>query len=191
MKLDVVDWDSDGRLDLLVNSENAMWYRNVADRNGKVVLKKIGNLARRNVSSHTTSPTACDFDQDGKPDLVLGAENGLLYFIKHDDCIHYSHDELQVRSPNAAGNPRFPGLVHEEFVFEKANFPQCMPQLSARRREELSPPGLVARGKKILMLAFGQATTMVEAGRHHKSRPMEFSMRDCNIHVGTRCSINH
>jgi predicted neuraminidase len=125
VKLDVVDWDSDGRLDLLVNSENAMWYRNVADRNGKVVLKKIGNLARRNVSSHTTSPTACDFDQDGKPDLVLGAENGLLYFIKHDDCIHYSHDELQVRSPNAAGNPRFPGLVHEDFVFEKANFPQC------------------------------------------------------------------
>ena len=124
VKLDVVDWDSDGRLDLLVNSENATWYRNVADRDGKVVLKKIGNLARRNVSSHTTSPTACDFDQDGKPDLVLGAENGLLYFIEHDDCIHYSKKKCRLASKGCEQD-RFPGLLHEEFVFEKANFPQC------------------------------------------------------------------
>ncbi|MDA8043597.1 MAG: exo-alpha-sialidase, partial [Pirellulales bacterium] len=99
--------------------------RAVRRGDGKVVLKKIGNLARRNVSSHTTSPTACDFDQDGKPDLVLGAENGLLYFIEHDNCIHYSKKEIQARPPKAASRTRFPGLLHEEFVFEKANFPQC------------------------------------------------------------------
>ncbi len=139
VKLDVVDWDGDGRLDLLVNSENAAWYRNVADRDGKVVLKKIGNLARRNVSSHTTSPTACDFDRDGKPDLVLGAENGLLYFIKHDDCIRYAADDLQAGSPKMAVDPRFAGLVREEFVFEKASFPQCHASTLCE-----TPRGLVA-----------------------------------------------
>ena len=48
----------DGRLDVLVNSENATWYRNCEDRDGKVVLKKVGNLAKRNVAGHTSSPTA-------------------------------------------------------------------------------------------------------------------------------------
>ncbi len=38
-QISLSDWDSDGRLDLLVNSQNAAWYRNVADREGKVVLK--------------------------------------------------------------------------------------------------------------------------------------------------------
>ena len=125
VKLDVVDWDGDGRLDVLVNSENAAWYRNCEDRNGKVVLKKVGNLARRNISGHTSSPTACDFDRDGKPDLVVGAEDGRLYFIKHDDCISYSDDEMRARRPRDFPHQRFPGLVSEAFVFENASFPQC------------------------------------------------------------------
>lgn len=32
---------------------------------------------------------------------------------------------MQARPPKAASRTRFPGLLHEEFVFEKANFPQC------------------------------------------------------------------
>ena len=124
-KLDVVDWDGDGRLDVLVNSENAIWYRNCEDRDRKVVLKKVGNLAKRNVAGHTSSPTACDFDKDGKPDLVVGAENGRIYFIKHDDCIAYSGDQINARKAKGAEKPRFPGLVKEEFIYEKASFPQC------------------------------------------------------------------
>ena len=72
MKLAVVDWDGDSRLDLLVNSENATWYRNCETRDGKVVLKKVGNLARRNVAGHTSSPAVCDFDKDGKDELLAG-----------------------------------------------------------------------------------------------------------------------
>ncbi|MAS95828.1 MAG: hypothetical protein CMO55_21705 [Verrucomicrobiales bacterium] len=139
VKLDVVDWDMDGRLDIIVNSENAAWWRNCEDRDGKIVLKKIGNLADRKVSGHTSSPTACDFDQDGKPDLVVGAENGRIYFIKHDDCIQYSDDKLQARSAKTPAKPKFSGFVSEGFIYEKASFPQCHASTIVE-----TPRGLVA-----------------------------------------------
>ena len=125
IKLAVVDWDSDGRLDILVNSENATWYRNCVDRENKVVLKKIGNLAHRNVAGHTSSPAVCDFDNDQKPDLLVGSENGRIYHIKHDDCVTYDPTELIARQPKRQPQARFPGFVKEEFVFTKAKFPQC------------------------------------------------------------------
>jgi predicted neuraminidase len=139
VKLDVVDWDGDGRLDVVVNSENALWYRNCEERDGKVVLKKVGNLARRNISGHTSSPTACDFDADGKPDLVIGAEDGRLYFIKHDDCVSYAADETRASPPTEPEPPRFAGLVAEEFVFDKVPFPQCHASTICE-----TPRGLVA-----------------------------------------------
>ncbi|MCA8991564.1 MAG: exo-alpha-sialidase [Planctomycetaceae bacterium] len=125
VKLDVVDWDGDGRLDLLVNSENATWYRNCEDREGKIVLKRIGNLARRNVAGHTSSPAACDFDKDGKPDLLVGAENGRLYYAAHDDCISFKPESLTAAPAKPMKEPRFPGLIEEEFVYTKASFPEC------------------------------------------------------------------
>ncbi|NND99578.1 MAG: hypothetical protein HKN47_19860, partial [Pirellulaceae bacterium] len=124
-KLAVVDWDGDSRLDLLVNSQNATWYRNCQDHDGKVLLKRIGDLARRNVAGHTSSPAVCDFDKDGKPDLLVGSENGRIYHIKHDDCVTYSDEQLQPRRPKKTPAPRFPGLVSEDFVFTNAKFPQC------------------------------------------------------------------
>ena len=139
VKLDVVDWDSDGRLDVLVNSENAIWYRNCEDRDGKVVLKSVGNLTVRNVAGHTASPTACDFDKDGKPDLVIGAENGRIYFIKHDDCISYNGEAITARGSQSATKPRFPGFVSEEFLYEKAPFPECHASTICE-----TPRGLVA-----------------------------------------------
>jgi predicted neuraminidase len=125
VKLAVVDWDADGRLDVLVNSENAAWYRNCEERAGKVVLRKIGNLARRNVAGHATSPAACDFNRDGKPDLLVGAEDGRLYYIAHDDCVQFSADKLEAAKPAAAPQPGFPGLVSEEFIYTQASFPEC------------------------------------------------------------------
>ena len=125
IKLAVVDWDGDGRLDVLANSENAIWYRNCEDRDGKVVLKKIGNLAKRNVAGHTSSPAACDFNSDGKPDLLVGAENGRLYYAPHADCTIYSAEQLTAKSADVPESPRFDGFVSEEFVYTKASFPEC------------------------------------------------------------------
>ena len=125
-KIAIADWDGDGRRDLLVNSENATWYRNCKDAgDGRVILKKVGNLARRNVAGHTSSPAVCDFDKDGKLDLLVGSENGRIYHIRHDDCVKYSGDQIEARPPKKGPAPRFPGFVSEDFVFTKAKFPQC------------------------------------------------------------------
>ena len=125
VKLAVVDWDGDDRLDVLVNSENATWYRNCETRGGKVVLKRIGNLAKRNVAGHTSSPTVCDYNADGKPDLLVGSENGRIYHIDHNDCVTFTTELLKAKQPAKASEPRLPGLVDEEFVFTKAPFKQC------------------------------------------------------------------
>ena len=126
VKLEVVDWDGDARLDVLVNSENAAWYRNCEDRDGQVVLKKVGNLARRKLAGHTTSPAACDFNNDGRPDLLLGAEDGRLYYVAHEDCITYGPEELTASKTKAADAvEKFPGFVSEAFVYSAASFPEC------------------------------------------------------------------
>jgi predicted neuraminidase len=126
VKLAVVDWDRDGRLDILTNSQNTTWWRNCEDAgDGKVILKKIGNLAKRNVSGHTSSPTVCDFDRNGKPDLIIGSENGRLYFIKHEDCVSYPPSTLKPRKPKEVTPPRFSGLISEEFIFQNAPHKEC------------------------------------------------------------------
>ncbi|MBT7214739.1 MAG: hypothetical protein HN869_05975 [Verrucomicrobia bacterium] len=126
VKLAVVDWDRDGRLDILTNSQNTTWWRNCQDTgDGKVILKKIGNLAKRNVSGHTSSPTVCDFDRNGKPDLIVGSENGRLYFIKHEDCVSYPPSTLKPRKPKEITPPRFSGLISEEFIFQNAPHKEC------------------------------------------------------------------
>ncbi|TWU65476.1 FG-GAP repeat protein [Crateriforma conspicua] len=125
IKLALVDWDGDGRQDILTNSENAVWWRNCEERDGKTVLKRIGNLAKRNVAGHTSSPAVCDFDGNGKPDLLVGAENGRIYFIRHEDCTQFPADQLVARKPKPADTPRFPGLVDDEFIYTNASFPQC------------------------------------------------------------------
>lgn len=80
-KLAVVDWDGDGRLDLLANSTSATWLRNVETRGNKTVLEDQGLLSTRNISGHTSSPTTVDWNRDGVPDLLVGAEDGFLYYM--------------------------------------------------------------------------------------------------------------
>lgn len=82
-KLAVADWDNDGRKDLLVNGQNADWYRNMGKVDGRWRLDYQGPLASRALSSHTTSPTTVDFDGDGVRDLLVGAEDGFFYYMQN------------------------------------------------------------------------------------------------------------
>ena len=81
-KLCVVDWDSDGRLDVLVSSVNANWLRQIGQREGQVVLKDMGLLNDRNVGGHSCTPTVVDWNRDGIPELLIGAEDGRFYYAE-------------------------------------------------------------------------------------------------------------
>lgn len=80
-KLCVTDWDGDGQWDVLVNSTSA--HRLVAEpiEDGRVLLHDLGPLTERNVQGHSTSPGVVDFNQDGLPELIVGAEDGRIYYL--------------------------------------------------------------------------------------------------------------
>jgi hypothetical protein len=82
-KLCVVDWDGDGHLDILVNSKNADFLRQVEQREGRWLFRNEGPLAADNIEAHDVSPTTVDWNDDGIPDFVGGGEDGHLYFLEN------------------------------------------------------------------------------------------------------------
>ncbi|MEZ5106586.1 MAG: VCBS repeat-containing protein [Draconibacterium sp.] len=82
-KLCIVDWDNDGKLDILVNTENINFLRNKGERNGLTILEDMGPLSSVRLAGHSTSPTIVDWDKNGVPDLLIGAEDGHFYFLKN------------------------------------------------------------------------------------------------------------
>lgn len=82
-KLCIVDWDGDGQLDILVNSANARWLRQTRSVAGKWYFEDRGDVDSRNIEGHDTHPTPVDFNADGIPDLVIGAEDGRFYYLRN------------------------------------------------------------------------------------------------------------
>ena len=82
-KLCVTDWDGDGRFDLLLNSANADFLQQVDHKDGRWVMKNAGTLAQKNIEGHDVSPTTVDFDGNGIPDFVGGAEDGRFYYLRN------------------------------------------------------------------------------------------------------------
>ncbi|MBC8182923.1 VCBS repeat-containing protein [candidate division KSB1 bacterium] len=82
-KLCFVDWDLDGKLDLLVNSVNINFMRNVSTGNDTIIFQDMGEVTDHLLAGHTTSPTIVDWDKNNIPDLLIGAEDGFFYFMKN------------------------------------------------------------------------------------------------------------
>ncbi len=82
-KLTVVDWDGDGRLDILVNAANASFLKQTGRRDGAWTFRDMGLLASQNIEGHDVSPTVVDFDGDGTPDFLGGAEDGRFYYLRN------------------------------------------------------------------------------------------------------------
>jgi len=82
-KIDLVDWDGDGDLDLLANSKNVELYRNIGEQ-GQFIFQFEGDLSSILLGGHSTSPTTVDWNKDGIPELLLGAEDGFFYHLPED-----------------------------------------------------------------------------------------------------------
>ena len=82
-KLCVTDWDGDGQMDFLLNSSSANLLRQVGFKDGKWLFKDEGPLVKQNIEGHDVSPTTVDFDADGVPDFLGGAEDGKFYYLKN------------------------------------------------------------------------------------------------------------
>ena len=78
----VVDWNNDGKKDLLVGSRdrNLLLYINTGS-NEKPVFSVEQVVA--NVNHSSAHPDVSDLNQDGKMDLLLGDEDGYFYFYKN------------------------------------------------------------------------------------------------------------
>ena len=82
-KIVVVDYDGDGAVDILANSTNAELWRQTGIKDGKWFFKNTGNIDTRPISGHTTSPCMTDFNGDGIPDPLIGAEDGRFYYKRN------------------------------------------------------------------------------------------------------------
>jgi hypothetical protein len=82
-KLCVVDWDGDGRRDLWLNAATARFLRQ-AGRDGEAwTFRDLGLLADQDIEGHDVSPTVVDFNADGLPDFLGGAEDGRFYYLRN------------------------------------------------------------------------------------------------------------
>ena len=82
-KLCAVDWDGDGRMDLLINAANAAFLQQTKAEDGRWYFKDRGLLSPVNIEGHDVSPAVVDFDGNGIPDFLGGAEDGHFYLLEN------------------------------------------------------------------------------------------------------------
>ena len=139
---------------------NVNFLRNVGtDDDGFTWFRDEGPLDDRVLAGHTTSPTTVDWDKNGIPDLLVGAEDGYLYYkqnprAKNEGEPGASAPRQRTSGPTTAAlnadglqpvgfvesTDDLPaGVLSSQFIYEDAPFPEC----HAATIEE-TPAGLVA-----------------------------------------------
>jgi hypothetical protein len=80
-QVEIADMDGDGDLDLILDSdEGPVWYENTGSQ-AKPVMEFRGVLVKANLAGHSPSPNVVDWNGDGKPDVIVGAEDGFFYYF--------------------------------------------------------------------------------------------------------------
>jgi hypothetical protein len=83
-KICFADWNNDGKDDLILNSKpNISWLENVGNDVSRYLFKKQDAIGKMVLAGHTTSPTVVDWNNDGVDDLLVGAEDGCLYYVEN------------------------------------------------------------------------------------------------------------
>jgi large repetitive protein len=84
--IDVVDWDNDARKDLIVGFEEGYLYflRNVGtDQSPSFSSASRIMDGNSPLYAYKAAPRVVDWDRDGKKDLIVGAEDGHVYFYRN------------------------------------------------------------------------------------------------------------
>lgn len=80
-KFHLVDWTGNGQLDLIVNSGvNASLMENIASEAGNFIFRDRGQMDDVPIGGHTSTPVTVDWNKTGIPDLLIGGEDGYLYY---------------------------------------------------------------------------------------------------------------
>jgi hypothetical protein len=102
-KLDVADWDGDGDWDVVwgQNGKPIQYFMNLKTRSTVFFMENCGTSARPvfkkpvlittadgniiDCGGHNASVCVTDFDKDGKPDLLIGVENGKIIVLNRNE----------------------------------------------------------------------------------------------------------
>ncbi len=82
-KIELADWDEDGDLDLIVDSDGGpILYENTGSQ-AEPIMERRGTLVSAKLNGHSPTPNIADWTGDGKLDLLVGAEDGHFYFFEN------------------------------------------------------------------------------------------------------------
>lgn len=59
---------------------NAILMENIAEKQGEFIFREQGQMDEVPLGGHTSNPVTVDLNQNGIPDLLIGGEDGFLYY---------------------------------------------------------------------------------------------------------------